>query len=132
MQNQKAFHEIGLSHICRNILASKIKVKNPLDGCVYVYLDMGTNTGLQIRLVAQHINDLWFTTFVLFFTFYQGNYLSHSSIHVLKYFLFLINSLEKLKPETQVRYLFHIEDCDKALKFCFGPHISFLFLKYRV
>ena len=23
--------------------------KNPLDGCVYVYLDMGTNIGQQIR-----------------------------------------------------------------------------------
>ena len=23
---------------------------NPLDGCVFVYLDMGTNIGLQIRL----------------------------------------------------------------------------------
>ena len=22
---------------------------NPLDGCVYVYLDMGTNVGVQIR-----------------------------------------------------------------------------------
>ena len=22
---------------------------NPLDGCVYVYLDMGTNIGVQIR-----------------------------------------------------------------------------------
>ena len=24
--------------------------KNPLDGCVHVYLDMGTNNGHQIRL----------------------------------------------------------------------------------
>ena len=24
-------------------------VRNPLDGCEFVYLDMGTNTGVQIR-----------------------------------------------------------------------------------
>ena len=26
-----------------------VKDTNPLDGCVYVYLDMGTNVGVQIR-----------------------------------------------------------------------------------
>ena len=25
---------------------------NPLDGCLYVYLDMGTNVGVQIRSVC--------------------------------------------------------------------------------
>ena len=31
----------------------KKKGKNPLDGCLFVYLDMGTNHGIQIRQVKE-------------------------------------------------------------------------------
>ena len=33
----------------RFLVKKKTSVNNPLDGCVFVYLDMGTNTGQQIR-----------------------------------------------------------------------------------
>ena len=36
---KKTIHEASVDHL----------VNNPLDGCVFVYLDMGTNTGQQIR-----------------------------------------------------------------------------------
>ena len=36
---KKTIHEASVNHL----------VNNPLDGCVFVYLDMGTNTGQQIR-----------------------------------------------------------------------------------
>ena len=36
-----------------NILGEKSKGKNFLDGCQHVYLDMGTNTGVQIRKLYQ-------------------------------------------------------------------------------
>ena len=43
---------------------------NPLDGCVYIYLDMGTNTGVQIR----HPNPRYTNPF--FNTSFPGNSLN--------------------------------------------------------
>ena len=46
---------------------------NPLDGCVYVYLDMGTNVGVQIR------NGLILETPIFFMFSFLGNFLNHKN-----------------------------------------------------
>ena len=56
---------------------------NPLDGCVYVYLDMGTNIGVQIR------NGKIFIMVLPLHDVFQGNFLKHKNSKApmsLKYF----------------------------------------------
>ena len=42
---------VSLVFLVMNLGNNKVtsEPSNPLDGCVYVYLDMGTNVGVQIR-----------------------------------------------------------------------------------
>ena len=43
---------VRLDHIFPHVPEEGVEAvgaRNPLDGCLYVYLDMGTNVGVQIR-----------------------------------------------------------------------------------
>ena len=41
-------HEHIFPHVSEEDVEG-VGARNPLDGCLYVYLDMGTNVGVQIR-----------------------------------------------------------------------------------
>ena len=63
---------------------------NPLDGCQYVYLDMGTNIGVQIRFVFKYV-------LININQEYLGSYLNQNIMSLpikLKYFLSLTNILD--------------------------------------
>ena len=64
---------------------------NPLDGCVYVYLDMGTNVGVQIRN-----GNLLYTYIFSMFSF-LGNFSNH--INFLAQFS--LKYLENFSSRTQ-------------------------------
>ena len=64
---------------------------NPLDGCVYVYLDMGTNVGVQIR----NGNLCYKNVFFMFSSL--GNFSNHKNFQAQ----FSLKYLENFSSKTQ-------------------------------
>ena len=70
---------------------------NPLDGCVYVYLDMGTNVGVQIR----NGNPCKKKCF-LFMLSFSGNFLNHKNFQAQLSLKYLANSSSRTQASLEI------------------------------